>query len=87
LITDLISSWNNLLNWSENAAVARRLQEEIVVQKQLLDTIANDIAAESFDSEAAIREKIQELNVRICRFPFNFVACRFATSKFGMLIV
>lgn len=60
-LKDLIASWNNLLNWSENAAVARRLQEEIIVQKQLLDSIAID-NGECLDTEEAIREKIQELN-------------------------
>lgn len=65
--TDLIASWNNLLNWSENAAKARRLQEEIIVQKQLLDTI--DIDNEwVLNSEEAIREKIQELNVSLLFF-------------------
>jgi hypothetical protein len=58
---ELIASWNNLLNWSENAAVARRLQEEIIAQKQSLDSIAID--GECLDTEEAIREKIQELNV------------------------
>ena len=60
---ELIASWNNLLNWSENAAVARRLQEEIIMQKQLLDSIAVE-NGECLDTEEAIREKIQELNVR-----------------------
>lgn len=59
----MIASWSNLLNWSENAAAARRMQEEIAIQKQLLDTIAVDDNGEIFDTEEAIREKIQELKV------------------------
>jgi hypothetical protein len=65
-LKELIASWNNLLNWSENAAVARRLQEEIIMQKQLLDSIAID-RGESLESEEAIREKIHELNVSVNR--------------------
>jgi hypothetical protein len=58
----LIASWNNLLSWSENAGIARRLQEEIIVQKQSLDSF--DINSEwVLNSEEAIREKIHELNV------------------------
>lgn len=58
----LISSWNNLLKWSENASNARRLQEEIISQKQLLDTM--DVENSSvLNSEEAIREKIIELMV------------------------
>ena len=59
---ELIASWNNLLNWSENAAVARRLQEEIIAQKHSLESIAID-GGECLDTEDAIREKIQELIV------------------------
>lgn len=59
---ELIASWNNLLNWSENAAVARRLQEEIIAQKHSLESIAID-GEECLDTEDAIREKIQELIV------------------------
>lgn len=56
-----------MLNWSENAAKARRLQEEIIVQKQLLDSI--DIDNEwVLNSEEAIREKIHELNVSLWIF-------------------
>lgn len=61
-LKELIASWSNLLNWSENAAVARRLQEEIIVQKQSLDSIAVE-NGECLDTEEAIRDKIQELNV------------------------
>lgn len=57
-----------MLNWSENAAKARRLQEEIIVQKQLLDSI--DIDNEwVLNSEEAIREKIHELNVSLLAVP------------------
>lgn len=60
--TELIASWNNLLNWSENAAVARRLQEDIIAEKHLLDLIIIE-NVENLDTEQAIRDKIQELNV------------------------
>lgn len=60
--TELIASWNNLLNWSENAAVARRLQEDIIAEKHLLDSIVIE-NVESLDTEQAIRDKIQELIV------------------------
>jgi uncharacterized Fe-S cluster-containing radical SAM superfamily protein len=66
---ELIASWNNLLNWSENAAVARRLQEEIIAQKHSLESIVID-GGECLDTEEAIREKIQELNVSSCFFLF-----------------
>ncbi|KAG5682168.1 hypothetical protein PVAND_011538 [Polypedilum vanderplanki] len=60
-VNDLIASWNNLLSWSENAGIARRLQEEIIVQRQLLDSF--DInSAWVLNTEEAIREKIYELN-------------------------
>lgn len=58
----LLASWNNLLKWSENAANARRLQEEIISQKQLLDSIEIDNSS-VLNSEEAIREKIFELMV------------------------
>ncbi|CRK97996.1 CLUMA_CG011365, isoform A [Clunio marinus] len=60
-LKDLIASWNNLLNWSENAAIARKLQEEIILQKQSLDLIVID-NGECLDTEEAIRERIRDLN-------------------------
>ncbi|XP_070493132.1 klarsicht protein isoform X2 [Chironomus tepperi] len=60
-VNALIASWNRLLNWSENAAGIRRLQQEIAEQKQLLDSMEiNDELV--LNSEEAIRDKIQELN-------------------------
>jgi len=62
----LIASWNRLLNWSENAAGIRRLQQEIAEQKQLLNVM--EITDECvLNSEEAIRDKIQELNVSVKR--------------------
>lgn len=62
----LIASWNRLLNWSENAAGIRRLQQEIAEQKQLLNSM--EITDEwVLNSEEAIRDKIQELNVSVKR--------------------
>lgn len=72
--TELIASWNNLLNWSENAAVARRLQEDIIAEKHLLDSIIIE-NAESLDTEQAIRDKIQELNVSK-KFSSTLQMCR-----------
>ncbi|KAL7032868.1 hypothetical protein ACKWTF_007417 [Chironomus riparius] len=60
-VNALIASWNRLLNWSENAAGIRRLQQEIAEQKQLLNSM--EITDEwVLNSEEAIRDKIQELN-------------------------
>jgi hypothetical protein len=82
LIVDLVASWNNLLNWSENAAKARRLQEEIIVQKQLLDSF--DVDNEwVLNSEEAIREKIHELNVSFCLMLSPSFYAWLSFAKFG----
>jgi hypothetical protein len=73
IIQDLIASWNSLLNWSENAATARRLQDEIATQKQLLDSFDTD-KEWVLNSEEAIREKIHELNVSF-RFNESQLSC------------
>ena len=66
LFVALIASWNRLLNWSENAAGLRRLQQEIAEQKQLFNSM--EITDEwVLNSEEAIRDKIQELNVSVKR--------------------
>ena len=67
---DLIESWRNLLNWSENASKARCLQEEIISQKLSLDLI--DVGNDwELNSEEAIREKINEILVSKINF-YNF---------------
>lgn len=60
--SDLIASWNNLLSWSENAQIARKLQKEIIIQNQLLDSFDINNGEWVLNSEEAIREKIHELN-------------------------
>jgi hypothetical protein len=60
-LLDLIASWENLLKWSDNAAVARRLQEEMSVLKAALQNFG--LQFHGFDSEESIRDAIEDLKV------------------------
>jgi hypothetical protein len=62
----LIASWENLLKWSDNAAVARRLQEEMSVLKAALQNFG--LQFHGFDSEESIRDAIEDLKVSFKRF-------------------
>lgn len=61
LITELLSSWESLLHWSENASVARQLQEEMLVLKSVLNKLGNRDGI--LDSESSIQISIDELKV------------------------
>lgn len=61
LHTELLSSWESLLQWSENASVARQLQEEMSVLKGVLNKLGNRFG--TFDSESTIQLSIEELKV------------------------
>lgn len=61
LITELLSSWESLLHWSENASVARQLQEEMLVLKSVLNKLGNRDGI--LDSESSIQMSIDELKV------------------------
>lgn len=50
------------MSWSENAAVARRLQEEMTILKQALQNFG--LQFHGFDSEQSIRDAIEDLKVR-----------------------
>ncbi len=60
-ITELLSSWESLLHWSENASVARQLQEEMLVLKSVLNKLGNQDGI--LDSESSIQMSIDELKV------------------------
>lgn len=59
----MVASWESLLTWSENAAVARRLQEDMNELKKSLLSFGTQF--HSFDSEQSIKEAIEDLKVRI----------------------
>lgn len=61
LITELLSSWESLLHWSENASVARQLQKEMLVLKSVLNKLGNRDGI--LDSESSIQMSIDELKV------------------------
>ncbi|KAJ6636118.1 Klarsicht protein, partial [Pseudolycoriella hygida] len=58
-IRELLSSWESLLHWSENASVARELQQEMLVLKSQLNKLGNRDGI--LDSEASIQMSIDEL--------------------------
>lgn len=49
------------MQWSENASVARQLQEEMSVLKGVLNKLGNRCG--TFDSESTIQLSIEELKV------------------------
>lgn len=50
------------MNWSENASVARQLQEEMTILKNLLNRLGTDETF-GFDTEEGIEYAIEELKV------------------------
>lgn len=58
-IRELLSSWESLLHWSENASVARQLQEEMSVLKSVLNKLGNRDGI--LDSESSIQMSIDDL--------------------------
>lgn len=51
------------MHWSENASVARQLQEEMLVLKSVLNKLGNRDGI--LDSESSIQMSIDELKVKI----------------------
>ncbi|XP_030380231.1 uncharacterized protein LOC115628316 isoform X3 [Scaptodrosophila lebanonensis] len=58
---DLLAAWEDLLGWSENAAAARQLQQEMSVLKHTLQRLANQPTLELLDTEPAIQVAIEAL--------------------------
>lgn len=61
IISELLSSWESLLSWSENATVARQLQEEMSILKGSLNRLGTQFG--TFDSEDGLIYAIEELKV------------------------
>lgn len=59
--TELLSSWESLLNWSENESVAKKLQEEMDVLIGKLKEIGTSTA--TLDTESAIHLAIEDTKV------------------------
>lgn len=59
--SELLSSWESLLHWSENESVAKQLQEEMAVLVGKLNKIGASCA--SLDTESAIHLAIEEAQV------------------------
>lgn len=63
IFTDLLSAWQDLLAWSENAASARNMQEDMSVLKHALNRLGNKSSFELLDNESAIQIAIEALKV------------------------
>lgn len=61
VFTEILSSWESLLHWSENASVARQLQDEMAALKGVLHKLGH--LNGTFDSESTIQMSIEELKV------------------------
>ncbi|XP_055841531.1 klarsicht protein [Episyrphus balteatus] len=57
---DLLSSWEELLAWSENAAAARKMQEEMIILKSALNRLGGKLACD-LDTEPSIQLSIEAL--------------------------
>ena len=62
-ISELIAEWERLLSWSENAAKARHLQEEIHLQKKFLTNFGKQYQCN--DTKESIVDEIDELMVSL----------------------
>lgn len=78
-ISEILSSWESLLHWSENASVARQLHQEMAALKGVLNKLGhsddgfegvNGGRSTTFDSEASIQVSIDEL--RVSFFNINY---------------
>ncbi|XP_017135004.1 nuclear anchorage protein 1 isoform X7 [Drosophila miranda] len=58
---DLLSAWEDLLSWSENASAARRLQQEMSALKQTLQRLGDKPTPELLDTEPAIQIAVEAL--------------------------
>lgn len=64
LFADLLAAWEDLLGWSENAAAARKMQEDMIVLKHALNRLGNKSSYEQLDTEPSIQIAIEALKVR-----------------------
>ncbi|XP_046808812.1 serine-rich adhesin for platelets isoform X2 [Lucilia cuprina] len=58
---DLLAAWEDLLGWSENAAAARKMQEDMIVLKHALNRLGNKSSFELLDTEPSIQIAIEAL--------------------------
>ncbi|XP_049312988.1 serine-rich adhesin for platelets isoform X2 [Bactrocera dorsalis] len=58
---DLLAAWEDLLNWSENAASARKMQEEMIILKHALGKLGDSGTFELLDTEPQIQVAIEAL--------------------------
>ncbi|XP_034480687.1 plectin isoform X2 [Drosophila innubila] len=58
---DLLAAWEDLLNWSENAAAARKLQQEMSALKHTLCRLGDNATPELLDTEPAIQIAVEAL--------------------------
>ncbi|XP_075160490.1 klarsicht isoform X3 [Haematobia irritans] len=58
---DLLAAWEDLLGWSENAAAARKMQEDMIILKHALNRLGNKSSFELLDTEPSIQIAIEEL--------------------------
>ncbi|XP_070064053.1 klarsicht protein isoform X3 [Drosophila virilis] len=60
---DLLAAWEDLLNWSENAASARKLQQEMSALKHTLRRLGDKSTPELLDTEPAIQVAVEALKL------------------------
>lgn len=60
--TELLSSWESLLHWSENESFVKQSQEEMATLIDKLNKIGT--SEPNLDTESAIQFAIQEAKVR-----------------------
>lgn len=65
---DLLAAWEDLLGWSENAAAARKMQEDMIILKHALNRLGNKSSFELLDTEPSIQIAIEALKVSSERF-------------------
>ncbi|XP_064546330.1 klarsicht protein isoform X5 [Drosophila montana] len=58
---DLLAAWEDLLNWSQNAASARKLQQEMSALKHTLRRLGDPSTPELLDTEPAIQVAVEAL--------------------------
>ncbi|XP_054733469.1 klarsicht protein isoform X2 [Anastrepha obliqua] len=58
---DLLAAWEDLLGWSENAASARKMQQEMIILKHSLSKLGNKSSFELLDTEPQIQVAIESL--------------------------
>lgn len=58
------------MGWSENAAAARKMQEDMIILKHALNRLGNKSSFELLDTEPSIQIAIEALKVSSERFFF-----------------